>query len=350
MPTPGSPRSSRTSSRETGGHPNPAGETVGAYATRYLALGVGHDGKPLSPTTRELYDFLWTRWLEPTFGDLALGDVSLETVRTWLAQTRAEKNPTSTQPAKAYRLLRTILNVAVDDEKIPANPCRIKGAGKEAAPERPVATEAQVVAIADAIEPQYRALVILGAWCSLRFGELAGMRRSRVDLLQQDRCRRAARGAGRSQDTVESPKSDSAGVVDLPEDIVPILEVHLAEYVGAEPGALLFTSPEGHPLRRTKFRPRWAEACRKAGVTDLHFHDLRGSGATWAAQEDTTLKNVRPGYTTGAQRCPAVSTRHDERNEEIADRVGAHCTAATTNPNLWPMSSRSGRVKSRYST
>jgi hypothetical protein len=30
----------------------------------------------------------------------------------------------------------------------------------------------QVLAIADAIDGQYRAMVILGAWCSLRFGEL----------------------------------------------------------------------------------------------------------------------------------------------------------------------------------
>jgi integrase len=131
-----------------------------------------------------LYALLWTRWLEPTFGDVALGDVSVETVRTWLAEARSD-HPSSTQPANAYRLLRTILNVAVDDEKIPVNPCRIRGAGKETAPERPVAMPDEVLPIADAIDGQYRALVILGAWCSLRFGELAGLRRSRVDLLRR---------------------------------------------------------------------------------------------------------------------------------------------------------------------
>lgn len=76
-------------------------------------------------------------------------------------------------------------NVAVDDERIQANPCRIKGAGKESAPERPVAMPEQVLAIAAAIDREYRALVIMGAWCSLRFGELAGLRRGRVDLLHR---------------------------------------------------------------------------------------------------------------------------------------------------------------------
>jgi integrase len=91
----------------------------------------------------------------------------------------------STQPEKAYRLLRAILNVAVDDEKIRVNPCRIKGGGKESAPERPIAVPETVLATADAIDPQYHALVILAAWCSLRFGELAGLRRSRIDLLHR---------------------------------------------------------------------------------------------------------------------------------------------------------------------
>ena len=39
--------------------PEPSRETTGAYAARWLALGVGRDGKQLSPTTVELYDLLW---------------------------------------------------------------------------------------------------------------------------------------------------------------------------------------------------------------------------------------------------------------------------------------------------
>ncbi len=252
--------------------PEPSRETVGAYAKRWLALGAGRDGKPLSPTTAELYDLLWRRLLEPTFGDVALDDVSVETVRTWLAEARAE-HPESTQPAKAYRLLRAILNLAVDDEKIPANPCRIKGAGTETAPERPMAKPEQVLAIADAIEGQYRALVILGAWCSLRFGELAGLRRSRVDLLHRKiHVVEQVVELNGGKTVFKSPKTDSGRTVDVPAELVPILGDHLSQYVGGGPSALVFTSPEGHPLRRTKFRPRWPmpagrPACRACNST-----------------------------------------------------------------------------------
>ena len=94
--------------------------------------------------------------------------------------------------------------------------------------------------------------------------------------------------------------------------------------MGAEADALVFTSPEGHPLRRTKFRPRWAEACRSAGVTGLHFHDLRGSWATWAAVAGATLPELmhRLGHRTHTA---ALRYQHatDERHREVADRLGA---------------------------
>jgi hypothetical protein len=51
--------------------------------------------------------------------------------------------------AKAYRLFKAILSTAVDDGLIRRNPCRIKGAGQERSPERPVLTMRQVFDLAD---------------------------------------------------------------------------------------------------------------------------------------------------------------------------------------------------------
>jgi len=53
---------------------------------------------------------------------------------------------------KAYRLLRAVLMTAVEEDKIlTRNPCRIRGAGDEDAPERPVLTVAQVFALAELV-------------------------------------------------------------------------------------------------------------------------------------------------------------------------------------------------------
>jgi integrase len=84
--------------------------------------------------------------------------------------------------AKAYRLLRAILNTAVDDGIIRRNPCRIKGAGQEESAERPTLTIPEVFALADAINPQYRLLVLLGTFASLRWAELAALRPGDIDL------------------------------------------------------------------------------------------------------------------------------------------------------------------------
>jgi integrase len=51
------------------------------------------------------------------------------------------------------------------------------GARGDALPHR-----AEIACPAEVIRPQYRAVVFVGAYGGLRFGELAGLRRSRVDL------------------------------------------------------------------------------------------------------------------------------------------------------------------------
>ena len=84
--------------------------------------------------------------------------------------------------AKAYRLLRAIMNTAVDDGLIRRDPCRIKGAGSEDSPERPVLTVRQVYALADAVGPCYRALILLATFTSLRWAELAALTPHDIDI------------------------------------------------------------------------------------------------------------------------------------------------------------------------
>ncbi|MGY3203025.1 integrase [Streptomyces sp. TE5632] len=102
------------------------------------------------------------------------------------AEWRAERLRTTrakTTVATAYRLLKGILETAVDDDLITRNPCRINGPGKESAAERRIATVAQVDALADAIGIRRRLMVYLGAYGPMRPEELAGLHRRDVDHL-----------------------------------------------------------------------------------------------------------------------------------------------------------------------
>jgi hypothetical protein len=67
---------------------------------------------------------------------------------------------------------------------IKRNPCRIKGADKETEYARPVATVQQVYALAGAVPPRFRVLVLLGAFTSLRCGELVNARRVNMTAAQ----------------------------------------------------------------------------------------------------------------------------------------------------------------------
>jgi integrase len=307
--------------------PELARETFGDYGRRWLAHRVD-----LRPSTRELYAILWRKWLEPSFNDVPLGALTPERWRTWYVASTAA-HPGSTQPGKAYRLARAILNTAVDDGLLKSNPCRVKGAGREQASERPVAMPDQVARIADAIDPRWRAMVLLAAYGSLRFGELAGLRRSRVDTLHRTVAieEQAVELAGGRVEFGPTKTAAARRVVAIPGEVASILEAHLAESVGVDPDALVFTSPEGHPMRRTKFRPYWAQACASVGVSGLHFHDLRGSGATWAATTGATVRELmgRLGHAT-----PNVALRYQhataERDRAIAEKLDALMRAAQT--------------------
>jgi integrase len=84
--------------------------------------------------------------------------------------------------AKAYRLLKAIFNPAVDDGLIRRNPCRIKGAGQQRSPERPVLAGPEVYSLADTVGDRCRALVLLAVFGSLRWCELAALRRPDIEV------------------------------------------------------------------------------------------------------------------------------------------------------------------------
>jgi integrase len=91
--------------------------------------------------------------------------------------------PGPTARAHAYALLRTVMNIAVADDLIPANPCRVRGAGQTRRVKKIVpATLAELAALTKAMPGKYQLLVLLAAWCGLQFGELAELRRSDTDV------------------------------------------------------------------------------------------------------------------------------------------------------------------------
>jgi len=234
--------------------------------------------------TIELYEGLLDRQILPTLGEVELSRLTTARVRTWRARLLKQGTGASTV-AKAYRLLRAMFNTAVADELVVKNPCRIDGAGVEKAPERPVATIAEVEALADAMPLRFRLLILLAAWCTARRGELLALQRSDFDLLH-DRVQINKAVAYFEDGTFEigNPKTDAGRrQIAIPPHILPDVVAHLEAWVSPEPDAYVFTGMKGGLVRPAVLQTAWNKARIAVGRTDLHFHDLRHTGNTLAA-------------------------------------------------------------------
>jgi integrase len=162
----------------------------------------------------------------------------------------------------------------------------------------------------------------------MRFGELAELRRTDVDL---ERRRINVNRAVIRVDgvfVVGPPKTDAGKrSIALPPHLVDLLREHLDERVDEDPDALLFPARQGGHMATGSLYKVFYPARAKAGLPDLRFHDLRHTGATLAAQGGATLADLmaRLGHTTAAA---ALVYQHTalERDDLIAANLSAMAT------------------------
>lgn len=290
--------------------------TLAEYAARWITE------RTLSETTRERYEGILRNHIEQQIGALAIGDIQPATVRRW-RHGRLESGAGQPTMAKAYRLLHAIFATAVDDQIVRRNPCRIKGASNDTAPERTVLATKDVFAVADAIGDRYRMLVLLAAFTSLRFGELAALQRRDVDLtVGEVRVRQAQAELRKGRLLVKEPKSEAGKrIVAIPPAVLPQLAEHLREFAEDGPTGLVFIGPLGGRLRRHNFRRLWVRALDDAGLSGagVHFHDLRHTGNHLAAITGASTKELMARMGHSSVRAALIyqhATR--ERDHEIA--------------------------------
>jgi integrase len=315
------------------------------YAWRWL------DERPnLRPRTLELYEGLLRLHVLPALGDTPLRPLRRPTIRAWHAGLLKGTKPGASTAAKSYRLLRSILTTAVEDDLLAKNPCAIRGAGVEHAKERPIATIEQVYALADAIEPRYRALVLTATFTGLRLGELRALTQRRLDLLhatahvveQMSECKHGELVVG-------PPKTDAGKrTVAIPAALVPELEAHLARWAAPGPGGLVFCGTRNQPIRRASLYTAWRRAVRSVGLDELRFHDLRHTGNTLAAATGASTKElmVRMGH---ASPRAALIYQHatQERDEAIAKALSDRIQRILAEPDATHVQPRLPRRVSR---
>jgi len=124
------------------------------------------------------------RHVLPRFGALDLCDIEHMAVREWVAELSASGlAPASVH--KCAQVLSKILAGAVDARLLHHNPADRMPLPRVVQREMRHLDPDEIAVLAEAIDPRYRALVLVGAYCGLRVGEMAELRRRRVDLLRR---------------------------------------------------------------------------------------------------------------------------------------------------------------------
>ncbi|MEV0582644.1 site-specific integrase [Nonomuraea sp. NPDC050310] len=278
----------------------------------------------LRPRTIELYGYLLRTHLVPTFGEKAMNEIKEPHVRRWRKKL-LDAGVSAVTAAKAYRLLKAIFTTAVDDQLLKRNPCRIKGAGQEKSAERKILTVGQVYKLVDAIGNRYRALVLLGTFASLRWSELAGLQKRDLNLDEQTiRVERQLIYLTGKGLVFTDPKSEAGKrTVVIPGLIVDELRAHLKDFAQDGDEGLVFVGPDDGPLRNSNFNRRvWPKALEDAGLPKIHFHDLRHTGNTLAANAGASIRELMARMGHSSTRAAMIYQHStDERQREVARKL-----------------------------
>ena len=257
----------------------------------------------------------------PTFGVLSLSAIQPSTIRSGSPASRTLGYAPATI-RKAYHLLASALNLAVSDSLIPRSPAVGASLPKVEHHEMRFLDADEIEALADAIDPRYRTLILAAAYTGLRFGELAALETRHLDMLRRTLRVDQTLTEVRGKLSVGPAKTAAARrTVALPRFLVEEIAAHLAVY---PPRPYVFSAEGGAPLRRTNFRRRkLAPAVSESVGEPMRFHDLRHTHAALLieAGEHPKVIQSRLGHASIRTTLDTYGHLFDGLDEAAADRL-----------------------------
>ncbi|OBY30895.1 integrase [Mycolicibacter kumamotonensis] len=282
----------------------------------------------VKPRTRIEYESLAESVIGPDLGPIALRSLTAETIRAWHAGLPSD---TPRRNSHAYGLLHAILATAVKDELIDRNPCSIERAMSSHRKREPVILEVtEIGALADAIGERWRALVLLSAWCGLRWGEVCELRRSDFGPGCETVTISRAVNHRSGTCTIDTTKSGKARTVVIPPHIRADVKAHLDTHTKADRDAPLFVPVRGgcHLDNKTFADSYLKPALKSIGRETATHHHLRHFAGTMTARVGGSVSETmaRLGHST-SRASLMYQAAVDERQAVIADALSALANA-----------------------
>ena len=300
--------------------------TMDRFAERYLAE------RSLRPNTVRGYRQLLKKQILPTFGQTRLAEISLSDIRSWRASLDPETPSTN---AAAYRLLRSLLQAAEEEELVDRVPPKVRGASaarvKRVA--RPATFEELGVILANMPE-RLTLFIVLAAFVGLREGEILELRRADVDgstgrvgvarKIDKDVIPGAAGACPECGRAISAPKTRSGiRTVHVPPPFLPMLQKHLLEHTAEGPSGLLFPGDRTDHMSVRYLMDRYRPAREAAGRPDLTIHHLRHTALTLAGQHGATAAELQARAGHASQAAMAIYQHATlDRDKALAEKIG----------------------------
>lgn len=259
----------------------------------------------IEDVTRIKNESLWRVHCEPQWGRWAMGAVTRMEAQGWADRLRATPRVQLSHGAPAMLAPGTIRDIVLIMSQlytaamrehpplVVSNPFSGLELPRVELPPAAFYEPGEAAALYEAIGtvagPVMRTLTELGMETGLRFGELAGLHGHRVDWL---RGTLAVVDVMTRQGLREHPKSKKSNrVVPVP----PRVMDGMAAAMAARPRtALVFTGPDGGPVRDEHFRRLvWYPAVELAGVPRYPPRVMRHTAASWLVQDGVPLYDVQ---------------------------------------------------------
>jgi integrase len=218
-------------------------------------------------------------------------------------------------------VLRAILKAAEESWLIGRSPCVAISLPPPNRHEMRFLDPEEIVRLAKEVPVRFQALIVLAAYGGLRFG--AGLRVDRIDFLRSRLtvCDAIVEVGGKLH---HGPtKTAPNRVVTLPRSVIEAVAAHLSTFPPG-PDALVFTDPDGGPVRRSNFRQRvFLPTVRDAGLRPLRFHDLRHTAAALAIKAGAHPKAIaeRLGHASITTTLNTYGHLFPALDEELAGRL-----------------------------
>ncbi len=222
--------------------------------------------------------------LKEFFGNLRASEVTWFTVENYKSR-RLEKGAGKTTINKELKLLKSVFNKARELELYDGEVPKIEVFREEGEERLRYISPEEARRLIEACPEWFRPVVIFALNTGLRAGEIFSLTWDSVDF--ENRVIRIESESTKTKDVYTVPMNDV--VYNLLKRVK-----EMQEREGIRHG-YVFTNSKGLPYKyedRT-YRRVFVNACRRAGIKDFRFHDLRHTFASWVAMNSRDIYAVQ---------------------------------------------------------